>query len=434
MGCKQNEDPVEDPILELAGGATEISVPAVGGSNSFIYEVTNPVDDGRIEAVSSEGWIDNFTYDEENVSFIVEANEETEPRTSVVTVTYVYGTDKSVSATVDIVQQGYTEDVPDAVALDVPVPEFGTPDGTSVTVSWTAVENAASYTYVFNNGSETSVSETSVTVELVEGNNTFRVKAVPENGSTEYVESDWSETIEYTYGVAPQGGIESWYGTYTVTSSYGISASGTTGVTINRVDEPVTFEFTISEYPYNEPGSEYTYAYITGWSRWASAGIEGWQGESMSGLVQMSSDGSQLYFLTDVSVGTLSENSNGEPIDGVWLTMGYAEGYGYTTITRTGYGLIFTKNGDNYTLETPPDSELSDGTVFSFETVEIFGSDEYYTYFFNLPYTMPAGEFTLVKTSSSAPAAAPAFSFNANMMKSMGAKLYGPLPSVSVLR
>ena len=322
-------------------------------------------------------------------------------------------------------------DDPDIARLNAPVPVFGEREGNTVTVSWSAIENAASYTYIINDGAEVNTTGTSVQISDIACDEvyTFKVKAINSSENAIF-DSEWSDVVTYTVPVI----IDDWYGTYTVTSSYGIAASnGTSGITISRVEEPVTFEFTISEYP-NDPSTGYTFAYIMGWSRWATVGAPEWEGASLPGLLQISSDGSQLYFITDVSVGTLTTSAEGDPIDGVWRVLGYVDGYGYTTITGTGYGLIFTKDGDNYTLETPADGQLSDGSTFSYETLEILGSDGTYTYYFNLPYTMPAGEFTLTKNSSTEPSPAPAFSYSTNMMKNLGVRLYGPLPSVSVLR
>ena len=67
--------------------------------------------------------------------------------------------------------------------------------GASFTVSWEAVENAASYSYVFQDEAEETTSETSVTFsDLEPGTYTVKVKADAPADSKEYLDSEYAET------------------------------------------------------------------------------------------------------------------------------------------------------------------------------------------------------------------------------------------------
>ena len=70
------------------------------------YEITNPVDGGQISASSSQTWIDGFNCDTENtIIFEVAANEQTEARSSILTVVYIYDGGE-VQAQMNIIQEG----------------------------------------------------------------------------------------------------------------------------------------------------------------------------------------------------------------------------------------------------------------------------------------------------------------------------------------
>lgn len=95
----------EDPVLELAGGNVNLTVPAEGGNQSVSYAITNPVDGGKIEAKSAESWINGFNYDTENqIVFNVDPNEVPEARSSLLTVTYTYGDGLSVKKELNVIQ------------------------------------------------------------------------------------------------------------------------------------------------------------------------------------------------------------------------------------------------------------------------------------------------------------------------------------------
>lgn len=103
-GCKEEpETPV--PTLEVAGGNVTMTVSADGGTQSIAYSITNPVDGGEIQATSAESWINGFNYDTENqIVFNVDPNEVPEARSSVLTVTYIYGEGLAVKKDVNVIQ------------------------------------------------------------------------------------------------------------------------------------------------------------------------------------------------------------------------------------------------------------------------------------------------------------------------------------------
>ena len=97
-----------------------LQVPLEGGLAEIPYEIVNPVDGGKISAVSSEDWAGEFNYDTDGVvAFTVQENEETEARSTIVTLTYTYGGGETVTAQVNVVQDGA---VPyDYVYEDLPI-------------------------------------------------------------------------------------------------------------------------------------------------------------------------------------------------------------------------------------------------------------------------------------------------------------------------
>lgn len=82
-----------------------MSVPAEGGTQSVTYTITDPVEGAKISATSSETWIDGFNCETEGtITFEVAANEQTERRSSVLTVLYTYA-DGEVQAQMNIIQE-----------------------------------------------------------------------------------------------------------------------------------------------------------------------------------------------------------------------------------------------------------------------------------------------------------------------------------------
>ena len=84
-------------------------------TSSISYEVGNPVDGGILTADTEADWISNFTVGESDVTFEVTENTTGEDRSTTVTLTYTYGTSKTVTTDVTVSQHAapYTLSVSD---------------------------------------------------------------------------------------------------------------------------------------------------------------------------------------------------------------------------------------------------------------------------------------------------------------------------------
>ena len=86
-------------------------------------------------------------------------------------------------------------------ALSAPAPAQTAESSNSLSVSWSAVENAASYVYVFNGGDsvETALTAADFSGLTVGTQYSFKVKAVPSaEGAASYTESAWAEITVQT--------------------------------------------------------------------------------------------------------------------------------------------------------------------------------------------------------------------------------------------
>lgn len=112
---------------------------------------------------------------------------------------------------------------PEAVQLATPSLSVSNQTESSFTVTWSAVENAASYSYVFNGGSETSTSELSVNfAELEAGSYEVKVKAIGDG--VEYLDSEWA-SISVTLEAAEDPGDGDGDGDLDITGVYNIGGS-----------------------------------------------------------------------------------------------------------------------------------------------------------------------------------------------------------------
>lgn len=85
-----------------------------------------------------------------------------------------------------------TETESEPVALSTPVLTVVEQTESSFMVIWDLVENAVSYTYTINNGTEESTTDESAQfTDLTEGTYTVKVKAVAPEGD-EFIDSDWA--------------------------------------------------------------------------------------------------------------------------------------------------------------------------------------------------------------------------------------------------
>lgn len=278
---------------------------------------------------------------------------------------------------------------------------------TSVTVSWGAIENAATYTYVFNNGEEASTAETSFIMETPEaGEYTFRVKAVPAEGSEEYTDSQWSSTISYVFKgsvVAPTEGLSKWFGTYTLTSTataiMGVSDDGSS-LEPGYEPTPLTREITIMPYEYDD-----SVALVLG----------------LTELVLQDQDGNQMsgfHYARLLPSGELSIRADYDPMgkgaDGMYCiaALTFQDGstaYAYAAAIIDMMNLSFVgemdysfvlieENGEIVGL--PVSGTLSGGDPFTVQATDIFAFDDSgAASILVAPTELPGGEWSLVKTS-----------------------------------
>lgn len=111
-GCKDVGGPdTPAPELEVADGQTMLIISAEGGAHSIAYSVFNPVEGGEVEAVASEDWIKDIVCGEDGlIVFNAEPNlnhdQAPEDRSSLLTVTYIYGDDQLVKEEINVIQNG----------------------------------------------------------------------------------------------------------------------------------------------------------------------------------------------------------------------------------------------------------------------------------------------------------------------------------------
>lgn len=111
-GCKDVGGPdTPAPELEVADGQTTLIISAEGGAHSIAYSVSNPVEGGEVEAVASEDWIKDIACGEDGlIVFNAEPNlnhdQAPEDRSSLLTVTYIYGDDQLVKKEINVIQNG----------------------------------------------------------------------------------------------------------------------------------------------------------------------------------------------------------------------------------------------------------------------------------------------------------------------------------------
>lgn len=282
---------------------------------------------------------------------------------------------------------------------------------TEVSVSWEAIENAVSYEYTVDDGTAENITATSFTIpvaDLTIGSHTVSVKAIPEEGA-EYKESrPGTATFEIKGQPSePVEALAAWFGTYNVKSTYGLSATDDPdqGVAVTKVDEPVEFQIAISAF--DDPTGD-SVAVVTGWSAWATdATAPTDPTKSMPALAQLLPDGT-LALLADVSLG---DDGNGNGVEMMWSVMGQLSGIegfegAYSTIRGCGYFIVLANNAGTISVVNTVAGDLGVGGSFTGVGMDIFGSKGKQAIFYNIPWTMPAGEFTFTKTGNNAPAPA----------------------------
>lgn len=84
--CKEDVPAVEKPQIKLDKAAIEVA--AEGGEYNVSYSVENPAEGATATAVEQVEWISNLTVEASKLNFTVEANEGTESREAVITLSY----------------------------------------------------------------------------------------------------------------------------------------------------------------------------------------------------------------------------------------------------------------------------------------------------------------------------------------------------------
>lgn len=107
-GCKKEPD-VNTSLPEIdLGKLMNLTVPMEGGEAVIEYRIVNPVEGGTISAVPTENWLGGFNYDTPGrIVFNVDENTADEDRSSIVTLTYTYDENESVTAQLNVIQASY---------------------------------------------------------------------------------------------------------------------------------------------------------------------------------------------------------------------------------------------------------------------------------------------------------------------------------------
>ena len=83
----------------------EVHVSADGGESKVAVVITNPAQDGSINATTDASWITITSVNETSVAFTTSENTETSERNATITVTYTYGGGKTIDAGITVTQE-----------------------------------------------------------------------------------------------------------------------------------------------------------------------------------------------------------------------------------------------------------------------------------------------------------------------------------------
>ena len=125
-GCKDNIEPAPDPVINISDSSL-VALPE-GGELAIAYTIENPVDGRTLTADPADDWMGEAKVSDTAVVFNVEPNEGEQARETTVTLTYVFGDDRNVTAEV-IVSQDFVKEEPDVPGED-PVIEIVTEEMT----------------------------------------------------------------------------------------------------------------------------------------------------------------------------------------------------------------------------------------------------------------------------------------------------------------
>ena len=107
-GCEKEPD-VNTSLPEIdLGKLMNLTVPMEGGEAVIEYRIVNHVEGGTISAEPTENWLGGFNYDTPGrIVFNVDENTADEDRSSIVTLTYTYDENESVTAQLNVIQASY---------------------------------------------------------------------------------------------------------------------------------------------------------------------------------------------------------------------------------------------------------------------------------------------------------------------------------------
>ncbi len=109
LSCCEKEPDVNTSLPEIdLGKLMNLTVPMEGGEAVIEYRIVNPVEGGTISAEPTENWLGGFNYDTPGrIVFNVDENTADEDRSSIVTLTYTYDENESVTAQLNVIQASY---------------------------------------------------------------------------------------------------------------------------------------------------------------------------------------------------------------------------------------------------------------------------------------------------------------------------------------
>lgn len=294
-----------------------------------------------------------------------------------------------------------------------------------VTVEWGKVENAVSYEYKVDAGTETPSTELSFTLNVADlkaGDHTVEVKAIPAEDSEEYNESNWgsaSFTIEEnTEPVEPSEDLKEWLGTYTVTATRQVELyQGAEYIEMKMVEDPMNFEITI------EPSTDPNYVFVYGLS------VADPQVPAVAAIFSDSETKEPVGLGLFVETQPIAEDQDGNEIAFYPIFEGVDKYVGI--VTGCPYSFIFINDGSSIksvAYKGSFDEEQTDTfTVVATDIMSTSGGS-IWLYYDSFPQRLPAGEFTLVKGGSGVSA------HNAANFNAFSGRVFGEIPSFSVVK
>lgn len=257
------------------------------------------------------------------------------------------------------------------------------------TAQWAAVENATSYTIQYGDKEEKTTETTITKKNVAAGDYTIRVKATTDKAG--YIDSEWGQAT-VTVTESQGGGVSdgTWTGTWTVTSSQTLSFE----VQNNQVQESITdtpkeFEIYIEEVDLQgQPALQFT-----GWSI-----LTDQDGNAFPGIALAEEGTNNLQLVAGISFGEAGTGEDGEPVEALWAPVCESNGQ-ITWVTGQFPAYTFVMDGDN-AAGTAYEGQLDSGQTFKVKAFDIFGLGNYIYFMAELPFELPAGDMTMVKTAN----------------------------------